>query len=432
VNWKRGGVVALGRSVPESFLMVRGMFSSLRNRQFRLFFWSQLASASGDWIQLATLNIVVLRLTGGGNELAFANLAAFVPIILLTPVAGSLADTRDKIRLLAFANSGMLAVTASLGILAQTHLLSLPVIYVSAAVGGSFAAFDITVRQALVGDLVPLGDLASGVGLGVTSMTFARAAGPFCAAVLVPLAGIPGCLYVNAASYLFLLACLPKLRVPRNDVAKNFVPRTSLRATAQTVWSDRQLRVPLLQIAVLGGFGITSIVLLPLFVVRALHSPGWTYALLAGLVGAGSVIGGLSMVARRITGPRPVAACATGLAAMLVIVGVSPSVAIAALPLFLSGIFAACAIATALATMQVASAPEMRGRVIGAYTTVFTISIGLVSPASGFIAEYTSPRVGYYICAAVVAASAVPVLSSRRARHPQGETIERDNVRTDQ
>lgn len=432
MNSRRGGVAALGHSVPEPLLVLRGMFSSLRNRQFRLFFWSQLASSSGDWIQLATLNIVVLRLAGGGDELAFANLAAFVPIIVLTPVAGYLADSRDKIRMLTIVNSGMLVVTASLGVLAQTHLLSLPIIYVSAAIGGSFAAFDITVRQALVGDIVPLGDLANGVGLSVTSMTFARAAGPLGAAVLVPLAGIPGCLYVNAASYAFLLVCLPRLRVPRNDVAKNFVPRASLRSVAQGVWTDRHLRIPLLQIAVLGGFGITSIVLLPLFVVRTLHSPGWTYAFLAGLVGAGSVIGGLSMVARRISGSRPVAACAIGLSAMLAIVGVSPSAAVAALPLFLSGIFAACAIATALATMQVAAAPEMRGRVIGAYTTVFTISIGLVGPVSGFIAEYTSPRIGYYICAAVVAASAAPVLSSRKAPLPQGETIERDNLRTEQ
>lgn len=432
MNGKRSGIVTLGRSVPESFLLVRGTFTSLRNRQFRLFFWSQLASASGDWIQIATLNIVVLRLTGGGNQLAFANLAAFVPIILLMPIAGSWADTRDKIRLLAFSNSALFVVTAALGILAQTNSLSLPIIYAAAAIGGSLAAFDVTARQALVGDLVPLGDLANGIGLSVTSMTVARAAGPFCAAALVPLVGISGCFYVNAASYLFLLVCLPYLHVPRNEVAKNFVPRVSLRAAAQAVWLDRSLRVPVIQIAVLGGFGVTSTVLLPLFVVRTLHSPVWTYALLAGLVGTGSVIGGLGMAARRITGPRPVAACAIGLSATLVIVGLSPSVAIAGPPLFLSGIFAACAIAAALATMQIAAAPEMRGRVIAVYTTVFTIATSLVAPTNGFVAEYTSPRVGYYICAAVVAASALPVLSSGRSRRSRGRAAERDNVSTDQ
>lgn len=414
---ERTGVLALGRSIAESLQLAHGMFSSLQHRQFRLFFWSQLASASGDWIQIATVNIVVLRLTGGGNDLAFANLSAFVPMILLTPIAGAWADTRDKTRLLAFANSGLLAVTASLGILAQTNSLSLPVIYLAAAASGSFAAFDMTVRQALVGDLVPPGDLANGVGLGVTSMTAARAAGPFSAAILVPLLGIPGCFYVNAGSYLFLLIALPRLRAPRNDVVKNFVPRASLRAAAQAVWSDRSLSIPMVQIAVLSGFGITSIVLLPLFVVRTLHSQDWTYAVLAGLVGTGSVVGSLSMSARRIIGARPVAVCAIGLSAMLVIVGTSSSAVIAGLPLFLSGIFAACAIATALATMQIASAPEMRGRVIAAYMAVFAISSGLVAPATGFIAEATSPRVGYYICAAVVAASAVLVLSSGRMRN---------------
>jgi predicted MFS family arabinose efflux permease len=74
--------------------------------------------------------------------------------------------------------------------------------------------------------------------------------------------------------------------------------------------------------------------------------------------------------------------------------------------------------------MQIAAAPEMRGRVIAAYTTVFTISSSLVAPATGFIAEATSPRVGYYICAAVVAASAVLVLSSAR----KAEAIEGENV----
>lgn len=212
------------------------MFSSLQHRQFRLFFWSQLASASGDWVQIATFNIAVLRLTGGGNQLAIANLAAFVPAILLTPVAGAWADTRDKIRLLAFVNAGLLAAAALLGVLAQTNSLSLPVIYVAAAVTGSLAAFDITVRQALVADLVPLSDLGNGIGLSVTSMTVARAVGPFSAAVLVPLLGISGCFYVNAASYIFLLACLPRLRAPRNEVAKKFVPRSSPQAVARTLW----------------------------------------------------------------------------------------------------------------------------------------------------------------------------------------------------
>lgn len=412
----RTGLLALGRSIPESLQLARGMFSSLQHRQFRIFFWSQLASASGDWIQIATVNIVVLRLTGGGNDLAFANLSAFVPMILLTPIAGAWADTRDKTHLLAFANSGLLTVTTSLGILAQTNSLSLPIIYLAAAAGGSFAAFDITVRQALIGDLVPLSDLANGVGLGVTSMTAARAVGPFGAAILVPLLGIPGCFYVNASSYLFLLISLPRLRARRNDVVKNLVPRASLRAVAQAVWSDRSLSIPMVQIAVLSGFGITSIVLLPLFVLRTLHSQDWVYAVLAGLVGTGSVIGSLSMSARRIIGARPAAVCAIGLSVMLVIVGTSSSAVIAGLPLFFSGIFAACAIATALATMQIASAPEMRGRVIAAYMAVFTISSGLVAPVTGFIAEATSPRVGYYICAAVVAASAVLVLSNYRMR----------------
>ncbi len=409
-------VIAIGRSIPESLQLVRGTFGSLRHRQFRFFFWSQLASASGDWVQIATVNIVVLRLSGGGNELAIANLLAFAPVVLLTPVAGAWADSRDKVQLLAVSNSGLLLLSASLGIFAQTNLLSLPIIYVAAAVGGSLAAFDITVRQALVGDLVPLGDLANGVGLSVTSMTVARAVGPFSAAALIPLLGIPGCFYLNAASYLVLLVVLPRLRAARNDVAQNLLPRASVRAATQAVWSDRSLFMPMAQIAVLSGFGITSIVLLPLFVIRSLHSPDWTYAVLAGLVGAGSVIGGLSMTARKITGSRAVAVCSLGLAASLVIVALSPSAIIVALPLFLSGIFAACAIATALATMQIASAPEMRGRVIGAYTAVFTISSGLVAPATGFIADATSPRLGYYVCAAVVAASAALVLSGGRMR----------------
>lgn len=413
-EFERAGVFAVRRYVPES---ARGMFSSLQNRKFRLFFWSQLGSASGDWIQIATVNIVVLRLAGNGDELAFANLSVFTPMILLSPLAGAWADTRDKIRLLALANSGLLAVTALLGILAQANLLSLPIIYLAAAASGSLAAFDGTVRQALIGDLVPLSDLGNGVGLGVTSMTVARATGPLTAAVLVPLAGIPGCFYINAFSYLFLLASLPRLRVPRNDVARTLVPCVSWRAVVQAVWGDRSLRVPMAQIAVLSGFGITSIVLLPLFVVRTLHSPGWTYAMLAGIVGAGSVVGSLGMAARRVTGARPVAACALGLSAMLILIGVSSSAALAGLPLFLSGIFAACAIATALATMQIAAAPEMRGRVIAAYMTVFTISGGLVAPATGFIAEATSPREGYYVCAAVVAASGALVLSGRRKRN---------------
>jgi MFS family permease len=413
---ERIDLLGLGRSVRESFQLVRGTFSSLQHRQFALFFWTQLVSASGEWVQIATINIVVLRLAGGGRQLALANISAFVPFILLTPVAGAWADAYGKIRLLAFSNSGLVVVTAGLGILAQTHLLSLQLIYIGAAVSGSLSAFDVTVRQALVGDLVPLGDLANGVGLNVTSLTTARAVGPFTAAILIPLLGIQGCFYVNAASYGVLLVALPRLRAARNDIAQKFLPRTSLLAGIRTVWRDRSLRVPISQIAVLSGFGVTSTILLPLLVVRTLHSPGGTYALLAGLVGTGTVIGGLSTAARRILGSRPVAVCALFLSATLAIVGASSSVIVAGPPLFLSGVFAACAIATALASAQVAAAPEMRGRVIAIYTVVFSASSGLVSPATGLIADATSPRTGYYICAAVVAASAALALSYRPGR----------------
>lgn len=410
---RENSLSAIGKSARDSLLLVRGTFTSLRHRKFALFFWSQMASATGEWVQITAVNILILRLFGGGRELAFANLSAFVPLILITPLAGVMADARNKVRILAVANVGLAAASITFGALTQAHGLSLPLIYLLNAAGGSLAAFDFTARQAIVGDLVPLESLANGVGLNVTSLTVARALGPLGAAALIPLIGLQGAFYANAATYLAILAALPWLRMARNDTARQFLPRTNLFTGMVTIWQNRPMRVPLLQIALLSGFGITSTLLLPLFVVRSLHAPGGTYAVLAGIVGAGSVIGGLTTAARSVTGHRPVTFCALGLAVALAIVGVSPSPLAAALPLLASGILAACALATALATMQVAAPPQLRGAVIGAYTAVFTAATGLVSPTTGFIADLTSPRAAYLICAFVVAASAALMMAPR-------------------
>lgn len=392
-------------------------FASLGHRAFARYLGAQMPSAIGDWLAITAINILVLQMSGGGAGLGLVNAAVFLPTVILAPWAGALSDRYGRGRILLVSNCVLPVIAVAIGLLRSTGVLTLPVLYAAVGVIGVVEAFNAPARNAFVGDLVPAPTLPNAAGLYATATTVARAAGPLVAAVVVPTLGVPAALYLDAASFLTLIAVLPGLAGRRPDASATRPARPSGLAGLKAGWPDVSIRMPLLIVAVVSGFGITSTVLLPLLVTQTLHAPGRTYAVLAGVMGAGTVVGSIATAARPVVGDRPVSARALTLAAMLAVVSVCPSALAAAVPLLLCGVLAAAALVTTQATLQVRSG-AMRGKVMGAYSAVYAAASATVMPLMGVVAGATSPRTGYRISAGVIAVTAVIILT-RRSRPPR-------------
>lgn len=395
----------------QSLTKVRGTFVSLRVRAFRIFFLGQLASFIGDWMQLTAVNVLVLELRGGGIGLGIVNVAMLLPRVVLSPYAGALADRFAKRRILILCNALLLVCSAAIGILLSSHSLTLTTLYLLTLVSGILDAFNLTTRQAFIAEIVPRQQIINASALYATALTLSRVLGPIAAGLLVATSGVGIVFYANSLSYLVFLIALAGLRgiEPRRFAASAL---SQLRRSFRVSWGVAGYRTPLLLSGIIGGFGITSQVLLPIFVEQSLRSSAFVYAVLLGVVGAGTLVGSLLTAAQNVATDRLAILAALILAFTLLVISISPTIGIAVVPLFISGVVAAACLTMVFARLQILAEPQNRGMVLGMYTLISTGAGALVTPLMGFIAQISTPRIGYAVCgAAVLLASALLLLA---------------------
>ncbi len=202
----------------------RQMLSSLRQRNYRLFFFGQLVSVAGTWMQTVAQSFVVLDLTHSGTQLGLTTAARFLPMFLFGPLGGVFADRMDKRRVLFLtqALSGLLA--AAFAILVGTGSIRLWVVYLLAVALGFVNVFDNPARQAFISEMVTPEDLPNAVTLNSVAMNMARVFGAALGGVLAAAIGLALCFACNAVSFgavLISLAAMrrselfPATRVPR-------------------------------------------------------------------------------------------------------------------------------------------------------------------------------------------------------------------------
>ena len=160
-------------------------FRSLRTRNFRLFFFGQLVSQAGTWMQSVAIIWVVLRLTDDGFALGLATAAQFLPVLVLGAWAGVVADRVDRHHFLLATQGAFALVAIGFTILTFTDSESLPAIYALSALFGVVTALDNPTRRSLVVEMVSVRDIPNAVGLNSALMTGSRVVGPAIAGVLI-------------------------------------------------------------------------------------------------------------------------------------------------------------------------------------------------------------------------------------------------------
>jgi MFS family permease len=369
-------------------------FSSLRVRNYRLYFTAQLISVSGTWMQTVAQAWLVLHQSGSGVDLGIVVGLQFLPMLLFGPVGGLVADRVNKRHLLYFtqAAGGLLALV--LGCLVVSDVVQLWQVYVLATLLGVVNVFDNPARQTFVMEMVGRDDLPNAVSLNTVVMNASRVVGPAIGGVVIVVFGLGVCFFINAVSYVAVLIGLSLMRTrelhPTEQVAR---AKGQIRDGFRYVWRTPSLRNTLLAIALIGIFAYNFTVTLALLAKVTFHGGAGTYSLLTSCMGIGAVLGGLVAAHRARPTPRLLQVLALVFGALLAAVALAPTLITAAVLIVFMGAASIGFIATANATLQLSADPAMRGRVMALYAMAFLGTTPIGAPLVGAIAQWTSPRI---------------------------------------
>jgi len=400
----------------------RQTFSSLRVRNFRLYFIAQLISVSGTWMQAVAQAWLVLHLTGSGVDLGIVVGLQFLPMLLLGPFGGLVADRVNKRNLLFVTQTAGGLLALALGILVVTDTVVLWQVYLLAGLLGVVNLFDNPARQTFMIEMVGRDDLPNAVSLNAALMNGSRIVGPAIGGVIITVFGLGICFFVNAFSYVAVIVGLAMMRTaelrPTEPVAR---AKGQVRQGFRYVWATPSLRNVLLSVALIGIFAYNFTVTLALLAKVTFNGGAGAYAGLTAYMGAGAVVGGLIAAHRAKPTPRLLQVLALVFGGLLAAVALAPTLLAADLLIVLMGAASIGFIATANATLQLTADPAMRGRVMALYAMAFLGTTPIGAPLVGAIAQWTNPRVALMTGAVATVLSAGLLMWRHQARMRKDE-----------
>jgi MFS family permease len=349
-----------------------GLLSVFHHRNYRLFFTGQLISLIGFWMQAIAQSWLVYRLTSSPSLLGLVGFAGQSPMLLITPFAGVLADRLNRRRILFFTQTAMMASACTLATLTLMGVVQVWHIVFFAMLTGTANAFDVPTRQSFTVEMVGRADLPRAIALNSIMFNSARLVGPAIAGLLVAAIGEGWCMALNGASYLAVLAGLSMMRVEPQPARQPSHPLTDLREGFVYVTTHPQTRMLLLLLAGSSLFGTSYLTLMPVFARDVLHGSSDLLGFLMAAVGAGALIGAvtISRVPHSVL-PRVPFAASAGFGTALVAFSQSSSIALS-LGLLVPAGFGMMAMGVSTNTLiQSTIADAMRGRVMAYYVMSF-------------------------------------------------------------
>ena len=369
-------------------------FRALRHRDFRLFVLGQGAGILGYWIQQLAVHWLMYRLTGSALLLGATVFAAQIPVLLLGPIAGALADRVDRHRAFVAVQSLQLAqalamtALAWLEIIAPWHVIALSMFL------GVTIAVELPVRHAYLPELLgDRADLPNAVALTSLVASAGRLVGPSVAGVLIGLFSETSCFALNAASFAIVLATLAAIRRRPHRVAG--VPRPmwkELREGALHAWRSKPIRALLVLLATVSFMATPYQPLMPAFVAQAYQGGPQMLGFLVAAAGLGALAGTFHLSTRASTVglERLIERATVGAGCALVVFALTRWFPLSAALMALTG-FGILAVSVSVSMILQATVDDrMRGRVMSFYTAAF---LG-VAPLGGLVAGAVADRIG--------------------------------------
>jgi MFS family permease len=354
---------------------IKMLFSSLRHRNYRLFWSGQLVSLIGTWMQHVGQAWLVLELTHSSFMLGVVSALQFLPMLLFSFFTGPFIDYFDKRKIIILTQFSFLALAFTLAVLDWTGVVRYWHIAVLATLLGVVNTIDMPARQAFITELVGKDDLMNAIALHSSVFNLARALGPAIAGVLITAAGTASCFFINGLSYFAVLAGLflmNKETAPRKGPPSYRVFQ-DIGEAALYIKNTPVILTTILLTAVVSVFATNFNVLVPVFARLELGRDAAGFGFLLSAFGTGAMIGAASLAFMSRYGPKPVFLLGhgMGLSLVLVLIGLQKSFGLTAFLLALSGWCMVAFFGMANTTVQLNTENRLRGRVMSVYTFTF-------------------------------------------------------------
>jgi len=382
-------------------------FRSLRHRNFRLFWTGQLISVVGTWMQSVAQGWLMHRLTSSPLMLGLLGFCQFVPVTLFTLSAGVVVDRVDKRKLILATQTLMLLQAATLAAVVSTGVVTPWMVLVLAFLFGAINAFDLPARQAFLIEMVGKEDLSNAIALNSAAFNTARVFGPAVAGVLLATIGEAGCFWLNAISYIAVIAGLlwmtPIARAVREPSS------ATLMDGVRYAWSMPPVRNLLVLLGIAAGLGFQYSVLLPVYARDILHSGAQAYGLMMAAFGVGSLLSAMVMT-RPLTRWDMRNNLLIGLLSGGLGMGFFAWSRVLPLTLamgLLAGFGLILYVASTNTMIQLIIEDDFRGRVMSLYTFMFIGTAPLGSLLAGTIAQHAGAPVATSLSAVILLGSAL-------------------------
>jgi MFS family permease len=380
-------------NAPGFFRQLGRGFRALSIRNFRLYWFGLLLSTIGTWMQLTAQSWLVLRLSESPFVLGIVTTLQFLPVLLFSLFGGVVADRFPKRRILLTTQSVLLVQAIMFGTLVATGLIQVWHIYILASIQGLCNSMDIPSRQSFVVELVGRDQLANALALNSMQFNIARIIGPSLAGLLITLIGFAPALYLNAASFIFMLGGLALMdhrqffAVPsptRGPVHQRLIEGLSYVRQTPAVLAV------LMVVAAIGTFGYNFTIVLPLIADFVVETDAAGFGLLSACLGIGSLLGALfNAYASRMTMQRLLIG-SSFFALIFATVALSSIYLLSALLLMALGFAGIIFTTTANTLVQTMVPDNLRGRVMSIYILLFIGS----TPIGGFTIGTLSSLLG--------------------------------------
>ncbi len=397
--------------------LLQGPFRALRHAPFRWFWCGQCISLTGSWMQGVAQRWLVYELTGSEALLGIVNALHALPVSVLAPVSGAVADRWEKRRILLGVQITAASIAFSLWLLTATKWVAVWHLLVLSFGLGLVRAFDVPTRQSFWVELVGKEDLMSAITLNSASVNLSRILGPSLAGLIIAKFGTAVCFLLNALSFLAPMVAL--LRMPPTPVASS--RRQALGESLLEGWRYLRTNRTVLRLLLLVGawslFGGQFDVLLPALADKVLGVREKGYGFLVASIGVGAVLGAITAASLEGRLPR---GRLVGFGSLIAVLGLIATAFVGSFPwallsLAMIGFGMVTQNATANTLVQTLTPDSLRGRVMGVYSFVFIGLAPLGSLFFGFLGQWLGVANAFVLGALCFALAATALLLPDRS-----------------
>lgn len=369
-------------------------FRSLAERNYRLFFAGALVSNTGTWMgRTAQAWLVLVELTDhSSSALGWVTAAQFLPMLLLAPVAGLVADRFPKRRILLITQLGMGLAQAAMAALVLSGAVTLEQVYALSFVMGAFAAVEAPARQAFVSEVVGPDLLSNAVGLNSANFNAARLLGPALAGLLIALVGTGWVMAINALTFLAVISSVVAMDGRTLFPAPLAKGKGQIREGLAYVAHRPDIMLIMAIVFLQGTFGMNFQMTTALMATTVFHRGPGEFGLLGSIMAIGSLAAALWVARRERPRLRTVLLALAAFAVSVTAAALAPTYEVFAVLLVPVGLSALTILPTANSLVQLSVDPEMRGRVMALYLAIFMGGTPIGSPLIGWIGDAYGAR----------------------------------------